>query len=326
MIGKGYKQLQIDVELKNLIRPLSREEYAQLEANLVVDGCRDPIITWNGTIVDGHNRYEICNRLHIPYTVQEMSFDQREAAIIWICENQLGRRNITEETRKYLIGRQYEAEKVIGFHRNARGRNQYTKSRGSSVSDIHNEITGKERRESARRTAKKLGDQYRLSSGAVQRYGKYSQALDTLGEKMPDMVPKILSGNYKISHENIVALSEMDTEEMKDLSSKMGVGSTSNIRYSESRRDLSSEREKKSEARPNNTPAIKTMPAYDPDSLANGLTFTIPSWVGSVERARTKGELNRVSSEAKIRLKQALELLRSEIQALLAAMKGNFDA
>ncbi|MEA5015097.1 MAG: hypothetical protein VB099_11100 [Candidatus Limiplasma sp.] len=324
MIDKGYERLQINAEFKNLIRPLSREEYAQLEANLVADGCRDPIIAWNGTIVDGHNRYEICNRLDIPYAIQEVSFDQREAAIIWICGNQLGRRNITEETRKYLIGRQYEAEKIIGFHRNARGRNQYTRSRDSGVSNSPAEMTGKERRESAHRTATRLGDQYHLSSGAVQKYAKYSQALDALGKKIPDMVPKILSGNYKISHENIVALSEMDTEEMKDLSSKMGVGSTSYIRYSESRRDLSSEREKKSEAKSNNIPAIKTMPAYDPDSLANGLAFTIPSWAGSVERARTKGDLNRVSPEAKTRLKEALELLRSEIQALLAAMKGEF--
>jgi len=322
MTGKRYEQLEIDVEFKNLIRPLSREEYAQLEANLILDGCRDPIITWSGTIVDGHNRYEICNRLHIPYAIQEMSFDEREDAIVWICGNQLGRRNITEETRKYLIGRQYEAEKVIGYYRNTDGRNQYSSYHDTGLPDSNREMSSKERRESGRRTAMRLGDKYHVSSGAVQKYAKYSQALDTLGEKMPEIVPKILSGNYKISHENIVALSEMGTDEIKDLSSKIGLGSSPYIRYSESRRDLSAEQEKKPVGRPVNIPTIKTMPAYDPDSLAKGLTFTIPSWTGSIERTRTKSDLDKVSIEAKNRLKDALGLLQSEIQALLTAMKG----
>ena len=111
MSEKKFRQLRIDPEFKNLIRPLRREEYRQLELNLVREGCREDIVVWNNTIVDGHNRYEICNKLHIPYGVYEREFPNRDAVIAWICSNQLGRRNITEETRKYLIGRQYEAEK-----------------------------------------------------------------------------------------------------------------------------------------------------------------------------------------------------------------------
>jgi hypothetical protein len=321
MTGKGYEKLKIDAEFKNLIRPLSREEYAQLEANLAVDGCREPITTWNNTIVDGHNRYEICNRLHIPYAIQEMSFDGREEAIAWICGNQLGRRNITEETRKYLIGRQYEAEKDINFRRNTNGYNQHTKSPDSNMPDTRNVSMNKARRESSRRTATRLGDKYHISSGAVQKYAKYSQALDTLGEKAPELVPKILSGNYKISHDNIVALSEMDMEEVKELSSKIGLGSASYIRYSESRRDLAGQPDKKSAQKPASIPAIKTMPEYDPDSLAKGLAFTIPSWAGSIERTRTKSDMNAVSPETKNQLREALGLLQSEILAILAAVK-----
>jgi len=317
MTGKGYEKLKIDSEFKNLIRPLSREEYAQLEANLVVDGCREPITTWNNTIVDGHNRYEICSRLHIPYAIQEMSFDGREEAIVWICGNQLGRRNITEETRKYLIGRQYEAEKDINFHRNTNGYNQYTKLAKPNTPDNRNVS----RRESSRRTATRLGDKYHISSGAVQKYAKYSQALDTLGEKAPELVPKILSGNYKISHDNIVALSEMDMEEVKELSSKIGLGSVSHIRYSESRRDLTHQPDKKSAQKPASIPAIKTMPEYDPDSLTKGLTFTIPSWAGSIERTRTMSDMNVVSFETKNQLREALGILQNEILAILAAMK-----
>ena len=123
MTEKAFRQLNIDPEFRNLIRPLRREEYRQLELNLVMEGCREDIIAWNDTIVDGHNRYEICNKMRIPYGVKELDFPSRDAAIAWICANQLGRRNISEETRKYLIGKQYEAEKKV--QRNRNGYNQY---------------------------------------------------------------------------------------------------------------------------------------------------------------------------------------------------------
>lgn len=71
-MDKGFAVLEIDPEFKTLIRPLRKDEYLQLEVNLTVDGCREPIITWNNIIIDGHNRYEICNRLHIPYAVRKM--------------------------------------------------------------------------------------------------------------------------------------------------------------------------------------------------------------------------------------------------------------
>ena len=60
-------QLTIDREFRDLIRPLMKDEYRYLESNIVADGCRDPIIVWKGVIVDGHNRYEICTRLGIPF-------------------------------------------------------------------------------------------------------------------------------------------------------------------------------------------------------------------------------------------------------------------
>lgn len=119
-------KLKIDKEFKTLIRPLSPKEYEQLEANILADGCRDPIVTWHGYIIDGHNRYEICRKHNIGFKVKEMSFESRDEAVVWICSNQLGRRNITEETRKYLIGIQYETEKIINKEKNAQGKNQYT--------------------------------------------------------------------------------------------------------------------------------------------------------------------------------------------------------
>ena len=126
MDEKTIRPLKIEPKFKNLIRPLQRKEYLQLEQNILSDGCRDPIITWNGVIVDGHNRYEICMRHQIPFAVLEMDFSCEAEAIAWICANQLGRRNISEETRKYLIGKQFEAEKLAGAVKNPNGNNQYS--------------------------------------------------------------------------------------------------------------------------------------------------------------------------------------------------------
>ena len=101
-------QLKIDREFESKIPPLTAEEFRQLEENIVTDGVViNPIITWNGIIVDGHNRFHILERHpEIKYTTHEKQFDDRFAVIAWICRNQLGRRNLTPEQKKYLIGKE----------------------------------------------------------------------------------------------------------------------------------------------------------------------------------------------------------------------------
>ena len=71
---KKGKPIKIKKEFKNLIRPLHRQEFLQLEENILRDGCLNPIITWNGFIVDGHNRYEICTKHNVEFNVVEMDF------------------------------------------------------------------------------------------------------------------------------------------------------------------------------------------------------------------------------------------------------------
>lgn len=100
--GKAMHELQIDSEFKNLIPPSSPEELRQLEENVQRDGCLDALTVWNGVIVDGHNRYEICKRLGIVFAVSEMRFDNRDDAKEWIIKNQFGRRNLPSYERARL--------------------------------------------------------------------------------------------------------------------------------------------------------------------------------------------------------------------------------
>jgi len=89
-------ELKIDNEFRDLIPPLQDDELKQLENNLSNEGWRsnERIITWNGFIIDGHNRYSICKNKNIKFQTQEKQFKDKNEVIIWIIENQLGRRNI----------------------------------------------------------------------------------------------------------------------------------------------------------------------------------------------------------------------------------------
>lgn len=101
--------IQIDPEFANLIPPLTDEEYQQLEASLVADGCRDALVTWDGVLIDGHNRYAMCTRRNIPFQVVERAFEGRNDALAWICTNQMARRNLSPMARGELALRMKSA-------------------------------------------------------------------------------------------------------------------------------------------------------------------------------------------------------------------------
>ena len=92
---KKLYELKIDEEFRGALPPLKDVEYSILEEKIKSNGCEMPLITWNGTLIDGHNRYKICHENGIPFEYKEMEFDCREAVRIWIIENQIGRRNLT---------------------------------------------------------------------------------------------------------------------------------------------------------------------------------------------------------------------------------------
>lgn len=92
---KELRTLNIDPEFRDLIPPLAEEERKLLEDSIVAGGCESPLFIWNGIIVDGHNRYEICRKHSIRFAVIEKDFTDRDAALMWIIQTQLGRRNLT---------------------------------------------------------------------------------------------------------------------------------------------------------------------------------------------------------------------------------------
>jgi len=117
-------QIIIDKEFQSLIPPLSTEEKLQLEENIKIEGCRDTLITWHGILLDGHNRFEICRRLNIPFRTMGIELPDRDAAADWIDKNHLGRRNLTPDQMSLLRGRRYNrAKKAQGGDHKSKDQN-----------------------------------------------------------------------------------------------------------------------------------------------------------------------------------------------------------
>jgi ParB-like chromosome segregation protein Spo0J len=99
----AVKGLKIKGSFQAIIPSLAPEEYALLEESIVTNGCRDAILTWNGFIVDGHNRYAICQKHGLHCDIEEIDFDTEQDALVWIVNNQLGRRNVTDYQKGELV-------------------------------------------------------------------------------------------------------------------------------------------------------------------------------------------------------------------------------
>lgn len=99
---KEVKPMRIKKEYKTLIPPLSPEEYQYLEENILKDGVREPLVVWGDILIDGHNRYEICQKHGITYKTVNKDFESDEEAERWIILNQFGRRNLTKFQRSEL--------------------------------------------------------------------------------------------------------------------------------------------------------------------------------------------------------------------------------
>jgi ParB family chromosome partitioning protein len=116
----------IDSEFKALIPPLAPEELAQLEANILQDGCRDPLVTWQGILIDGHNRFAICSKHGLGFETVEREFADRQAAELWMIGNQMGRRNLENIDKVPLLERKREILACQAKERMESGRNQHS--------------------------------------------------------------------------------------------------------------------------------------------------------------------------------------------------------
>ncbi len=109
MSDSAVPRIVIDPEIQAYIDPLTPDEHDALERSLVTEGCRDALVLWGELLVDGHNRYGICQKHGLPFrTVQNTRFRSVEDVKLWMIEQHLGRRSLTDFQRGELALRQRE--------------------------------------------------------------------------------------------------------------------------------------------------------------------------------------------------------------------------
>ena len=200
--------LKIDPKFQSQIPPLTDDEYKQLEENILKEGkLLSPLIVWNNTLVDGHNRYAILQKHpEIYFSTMPLPFESREEVLAWICKNQLGRRNLTPGQKLFLIGKQYEAEKS---------------AHGESRKELHDE-NGRFHRScqtdnsgETMKTCERIAEENGVSTATVLRASKYMKGVEIADELMPGLKQSILSGQTKVSKADMRNLANANYDDRK---------------------------------------------------------------------------------------------------------------
>ena len=201
--------LKIDPEFQSQIPPLTDDEFKQLEENILKEGkLISPLIVWGNTLVDGHNRYAILQKHpEIYFSTMPLPFESREEVLAWICKNQLGRRNLSPEQKRYLLGKQYEAERKAA--KIFRG-NQYTLAKKSGGTHDDNHHSGK-------KTCDRIAEENGVSRASVLRASHYTRGIDIADNLSPGIKQKVFSGEVKFTNEEMSKLVLSSPDKRQDV-------------------------------------------------------------------------------------------------------------
>lgn len=214
------EKLKIDPEFRDKIPHLTDAEFEQLRENILADGeVFEPLVVWNGTIVDGHNRYKIVQEHpEIPYHIKEMNFADKWEAFAWMFKNQLGRRNIQAKDRDILIDGLVEARKKShGASDGFRG-NQHTLVKDQSG---HLPKDGSTRRA----VAKELG----VGEGTVQRAQQLGNGLRELEKVSPEAAKIYRTTSIDVPRHIIREIPNMEQEDVAEIAEAIVEGKPENI-------------------------------------------------------------------------------------------------
>ena len=208
-------EITIDEEFKNLLPALDEKTYAMLEESLLENGCMHPLVLWDGILIDGHNRYEICQKHEIPFKTTEKEFASRDEALIWIITTQVARRNLNPIQLSYYRGLHYHADKRLV--KNVAGNNQYEQIYEVKAQNGPKPQSGT--------TSIRLSDEYNVSKNTIKRDAQLANAIDAIGENSPEAKREILSGKSPITRQHLQNLAADGTDdEIKSIAESIEQG------------------------------------------------------------------------------------------------------
>jgi hypothetical protein len=191
------RRITIREDFKTLIPSLSTDELEQLEANIIKEGVRDPLIIWqvgeSFVLVDGHNRFSLCQKHGLDFPFKQVEFKDDDDARDWMIKNQLGRRNLSPEQQSYLRGLRYNREKSQGK------RTDLTLDQ----SDLKSQTMS---------TAAVLAKEYNVSEATIKRDGEFAEGIENIGKKNSQLKDEILKGKSKLSKKEIQSLGKKSSK------------------------------------------------------------------------------------------------------------------
>lgn len=222
-VSDQTRELVIDPDLESLCPPLTTEELATLRESIAADGCRDAITVWatgdTETIVDGHNRYRICQELCQSFRVRVLAFADKDAAKIWMCRNQLGRRNLSPEQASYLRGEAYRlAKNTHGGERDGAGRpggnssaqNAHLNNNSGNIAisaPTEGILAAAANNQNATSTAAQVAANAGVDPATVRRDEKFAAAVDSLAD--PALRVAVLAGTSGLTRGEIQRIGKL---------------------------------------------------------------------------------------------------------------------
>ena len=199
--------VKISETFKKLVPPQKPDERRLLEESILKNGYDPayPVFLWNGTLIDGHNRYEICQKHGIEFTTSEKFFENEHEVTNWIIDNQLSRRNLESEQYSYLRGKRQNEEKKEPF----RPKIDIKSDKLTHLTSTNNE------------TSKKIANESNVSARTVYRDVKFADAVDKVSENTGINPQDILSGKISASRKDIQTVSKYEPEKQKKVLEKI---------------------------------------------------------------------------------------------------------
>jgi len=206
-------QLMIDETIRRTLIPLRDDELQLLEQSVLAEGIRDPLVAWNRNgeyvLLDGHHRYELAQKHGLTFSTIGMQFDSYEDAIQWVLQNQLARRNLTDEQRALVLGRYYNMLKL------APNRPPSEKEGKLPSFSGHNA------------TSRQLGEIFGVDEKTVRRAAKFAKAVDAIAEIAPEAANTILLGKLPDAK---TALPKVEPELLPKVAERIARGEAKSVK------------------------------------------------------------------------------------------------
>ena len=204
------KDILVDPDFESVCPPLTEDEFSLLEQNILSDGeVTSPLIVWDNKLIDGHHRRQIIlKHPELPFQIKEIAFSNKYEAIAWICKNQAGRRNLTPEEFSYLIGKRYEAEKQSWGAQYDAPRHTSKDKEDLSGQNDHLKIQEK--------SSERIAKEYGIGEKSVRRAEQFAKGVDAAEAACPGVKQELLSGSFKPTKPEVIALSKLPAEDVAD--------------------------------------------------------------------------------------------------------------